>query len=147
MSNIVEMTVEIVKAQATQRRMSAQEIEEYIRRTAAALQSIASAAAPQSIAPAAAPPAEPEESAAAPAGEGWLTVQEAAKALGRTTLTVYKYIRQGKLPAQRAGRTYKIRPEDVQALKGTLRRRVVVRPRRRPVRRPVARRTRVARRA
>jgi excisionase family DNA binding protein len=133
------MTVEIVKAQAAQRRMSAQEIEEYIRRTAAALQSITS--------PPSAPLPSPEEEAApAPAGERMLTVEEAARLLGRTPLTVYKYIRQGKLQAQRAGRAYRLRPEDVQALKGTLRRRVVVRARR-PARRPMARRRRVARKA
>lgn len=139
MSSIVQMTVEIVKAQAAQRRMSAQEIEEYIRRTASALQSIATP-------PPSAPPSPEEEAAPAAPGERTLTVEEAAKALGRTVLTVYKYIRQGKLPAQRVGRAYRIRPEDVQALRGTLRRRVVVRARR-PTRRPVARRRRVARKA
>jgi len=139
LSDIVHMTVEIVKTQAAQRRMSAQEIEEYIRRTASALQSITSST------PAPLPSAE-EQAPPAMAGERMLTVEEAARLLGRTPLTVYKYIRQGKLPAQRVGRAYRLRPEDVQALKGTLRRRLVVRAGRR-ARRPVARRRRVARKA
>lgn len=139
MSNIVQMTVEIVKTQAAQRRMSAQEIEEYIRRIASALQSITS--------PTPAPlPSLEEQAPPAMTGEQMLTVEEAARLLGRTPLTVYKYIRQGRLPAQRVGRAYRLRPEDVQALKGTLRRRVVVRARR-PARRPVGRRRRVARKA
>jgi excisionase family DNA binding protein len=135
-SSILEMTVEIVKAQAAQRRMGPREIEEAIRRTAAALRAVAD------MAPAPQPPTPAE----APAN--WIRAEEAARRLGVSRLTVYKYIRQGKLPATRQGRSYAMRLEDVVALRRGLRRRgrPVVRPRRSP--RPVtSRRRRAARRA
>ncbi len=142
MADILQLTVEIVKAQAAQREMRAEEIEEYIRRTAAALRSIG--------APEAAPPAEaaPQPAPAEAAAERFLTVEEAAKSLGRTIVTVYKYIHQGRLPAQRVGRSYRIRMEDLQALRKELRRTgrrgprrvAVVRPRRRVARTAVGRR-------
>lgn len=45
-----------------------------------------------------------------------LTPDEVAEYLQLTPETVYRYIRQGKLPATRMGRHYRIRREDVQAL-------------------------------
>lgn len=135
-SSILEMTVEIVKAQAAQRRMGPREIEEAIRRTAAALRAVADTG------PATQPPAPAE----APAN--WIRAEEAARRLGVSRLTVYKYIRQGKLPATRQGRSYAVRTEDVAALRRGLRRRgrPAVRARRSP--RPSApRRRRAARRA
>ncbi|MER3457244.1 MAG: hypothetical protein C4304_10320, partial [candidate division GAL15 bacterium] len=108
MSSILEMTVEIVKAQAAQRRMGPREIEEAIRRTAAALRAVSS-----------------EETSPAPQAPGGelVSAQEAARRLGVTRLTVYKYIQQGKLAATRQGRSYVVRLEDVLALRRTLRRR------------------------
>lgn len=137
MSSILEMTVEIVKAQAAQRRMGPRELEEAIRRTAAALQAVADAR------PAGAGPA-PQASEPA----GWIRADEAARRLGVSRLTLYKYIRQGKLPATRQGRSYAVRPEDVAALRKTLRRRPARRPvRRRAMRPAAARRARRAARA
>jgi excisionase family DNA binding protein len=133
-SSILEMTVEIVKAQAAQRKMGPREIEEAIRRTAAALRAVADVGQ-------AAPPAAP-----APAEAGPIGAEEAARRLGVTRLTLYRYIRQGKLPATRQGRSYWVRPEDVAALRKTLRRRGrrVVRARRRVARPAAARRGRRA---
>ncbi len=81
-------------------------------------------------------------------------MEEAAKSLGRTIVTVYKYIHQGRLPAERVGRSYRIRVEDLQALRKELRRTgrrgprrvTVVRPRRRGAR-PAAGRRRAGRKA
>jgi excisionase family DNA binding protein len=133
--SILDMTVEIVKAQAAQRRMGAREIEEAIRRTAAALRAVGT-----------------DDTAAAPAGV--VSAEEAARRLGVSRLTVYKYIRQGKLPATRQGRSYAVRMEDVAALRRTLRRRpraaraVATRRRAGRTARPrVARRTRRAKAA
>lgn len=134
-SSILEMTVEIVKAQAAQRRMNAREIEEMIERTAAALRSIS--AATQTPAPT---PAAP--SGEAPSGEGVLTADQAARRLGVSRLTLYKYIRQGKLPAVRQGRAYAVRLEDVISLRKVLgRRRRSASARRRASRPAAARRT------
>ncbi|MCS7234391.1 MAG: excisionase family DNA-binding protein [Armatimonadota bacterium] len=131
MSSILEMTVEIVKAQAAQRKMGPREIEEAIRRTAAALRAVADAGQ-------VAPPA-----AQAPAEAGPIGAEEAARRLGVTRLTLYRYIRQGKLPATRQGRAYWVRPEDVAALRKALRpRRRAVRARRRAARPAAARRGR-----
>lgn len=105
MASILDMTVEIVKAQAAQRRMGAREIEEAIRRTAAALRAVGM-----------------NETAASPSGV--VSVEEVARRLGVSRLTVYKYIRQGKLAAVRQGRSYAVRVEDVKALRRGMRRRV-----------------------
>lgn len=126
MSSILEMTVEIVKAQAAQRRMGPREIEEAIRRTAAALQAVAEGRPAQVAEPPAAAPTN------------WIRAEEAARRLGVSRLTLYKYIRQGKLPATRQGRSYAVRPEDVTALRRTLRRRPARRPVRRRAMRPAA---------
>lgn len=134
MASILDMTVEIVKAQAAQRRMGAREIEEAIRRTAAALRAVGT-----------------DETAASPADV--VSAEEAARRLGVSRLTVYKYIKQGKLAATRQGRSYAVRTEDVQALRRTLRRpraaRTVTTRRRaaRAARPRVVRRTRRARAA
>ena len=45
-----------------------------------------------------------------------LTPDEVAEYLQLTTDTVYRYIKQGRLPATRMGRHYRLRREDVQAL-------------------------------
>ncbi len=130
MAKLSELVVEIVKAQAALRPMSPEEIEEYIRRTASALRSItAPPQAPAAATPPEAAPAEPIPEAEAPyetagpqetAREGALTVEEAARLLGRSKLVVYRYIHQGRLPARRVGRSYLIRPEDAEALKQEL---------------------------
>jgi len=131
-SSILEMTVEIVKAQAAQRRMGPREIEEAIRRTAAALRAVADTG-----------PA-PRPRARAAAAADWIRGEEAARRLGVSRLRVYKYSRQGKLPATRQGRSYAVRMEDVAALRRGLRRRArrVARARRSP--RPAASRRRPA---
>ncbi|MCS7173261.1 MAG: helix-turn-helix domain-containing protein [Armatimonadetes bacterium] len=122
MSDILHMAVEIVKTQAAQREMSAAEIEEYLQRTVHALQSaLHSIGTPEKATPAL-EVAEPEAPEMAPAAPRTLGVEEAARYLGRTTVTVYKYIHQGRLPAQRVGRSFLIRLEDLQALKRELRR-------------------------
>ncbi|MDR5710132.1 MAG: helix-turn-helix domain-containing protein [Armatimonadota bacterium] len=152
MSDILHMAVEIVKTQAAQREMSAAEIEEYLQRTVHALQSaLHSIEAPKQATPAL-EAAEPEVQEPSPAAQRTLRVEEAAKYLGRTTVTVYKYIHQGRLPAQRAGRSFRIRLEDVQALKRELgrtgrRRGAGTPPRRRAAPRAAAGRRRRARKA
>jgi excisionase family DNA binding protein len=130
-SSILDMTVEIVKAQAAQRRMGPREIEEAIRRTAAALRAVAAEGTPQ-------------EQPAPPAPPTAVTAEQAARRLGVTRLTVYKYIRQGRLPATRQGRSYVVRLEDVAALRKTLRPRRgrPARVRRRAARPAAARRSR-----
>ncbi len=131
MSSILDMTVEIVKAQAAQRRMGPREIEEAIRRTAAALRAVAAEGTPQ-------------EQPTPPAPPTAVTAEQAARRLGVTRLTVYKYIRQGRLPATRQGRSYVVRLEDVAALRKTLRPRRgrPARVRRRAARPAAARRSR-----
>ncbi len=132
MPSILDMTVEIVKAQAAQRKMGPREIEEAIRRTAAALRAVAAEGSPPEQAAPSAPPA------------GVVTAEQAARRLGVTRLTVYKYIRQGRLPATRQGRSYVVRLEDVAALRRTLRPRRgrPARVRRRAARPAAARRSR-----
>ncbi len=49
-------------------------------------------------------------------GQKTLTLPEAAGLLGVHYMTAYRYIRQGKLPAQREGAEWRIRPADVRAL-------------------------------
>lgn len=43
----------------------------------------------------------------------FLTVAEVADALRVSTMTVYRLIRSGELPAARIGRSYRLRPADV----------------------------------
>jgi excisionase family DNA binding protein len=45
--------------------------------------------------------------------EGFVTVKEAAKIIGRDGSTICRYIRAGKLPAVSIGKTWLIRDEDV----------------------------------
>ncbi len=140
MAKLPELVVEIVKAQATLRPMSPEEIEEYIRRTASALRSVTAppqihaAATPPEVTPAEPTPVEPASPEYPPEPEALyetaepqeaireraLTVEEAARILGRSKLVVYRYIHQGRLLARRVGRSYLIRPEDVEALKQEL---------------------------
>lgn len=42
----------------------------------------------------------------------WLSVEDVAKMLGKTTDTIRGYIRQKKLIAYRFGRDYQIKPKD-----------------------------------
>ncbi len=147
MAKLPELVVEIVKAQAALRSMSPEEIEEYIRRTASALRSVTAppqihaAGTPPEAAPAEPTPVEPAPPEYPPkpgalyetaesqeaVRERALTVEEVARILGRSKLVIYRYIHQGRLPARRVGRSYLIRPEDVEALEqvlgGTRRRR------------------------
>jgi excisionase family DNA binding protein len=44
---------------------------------------------------------------------GFLTVAEVAGQLRVSTMTVYRLIRSGELPAARIGRSYRLRPADV----------------------------------
>jgi len=46
-----------------------------------------------------------------------LTLPEAAHQLGLHYMTVYRYVRTGKLPAQRDGNSWRVRVKDVEALK------------------------------
>jgi|DewCreStandDraft_3_1066083.scaffolds.fasta_scaffold03114_1 excisionase family DNA binding protein len=128
----LELVVEIVKAQAAQRPLTPEELEAYIHRTATALRAIgapaqpAGAAAPTPGAALAGVPAAAEEAPPAHAElaerpeEKTLTVEEAARALGRSKVVVYRYIHEGRLPGQRVGRSYRIRAEDVEALRQEL---------------------------
>ena len=50
------------------------------------------------------------------AGAKWMTLHEAAAALEVHYMTVYRYVRQGRLPAERQGAEWRIRPADVRAL-------------------------------
>lgn len=43
----------------------------------------------------------------------FLTVAEVASALRVSNMTVYRLISAGELPAARVGKSYRIRPEDV----------------------------------
>jgi len=44
---------------------------------------------------------------------GFLTVAEVAEQLRVSTMTVYRLIKSGDLVAARIGRSYRLRPEDV----------------------------------
>jgi excisionase family DNA binding protein len=44
---------------------------------------------------------------------GFLTVAEVAEQLRVSTMTVYRLIKSGELVAARIGRSYRLRPEDV----------------------------------
>jgi excisionase family DNA binding protein len=46
----------------------------------------------------------------------FLTPEQVSEILQINTLTVYKYIKRGKLGAIRLGRTYRIPPEDLKQL-------------------------------
>jgi excisionase family DNA binding protein len=46
-----------------------------------------------------------------------MSLQEAADSLGLHYMTVYRYVRQGRLEATRQGTTWRIRPQDLKALK------------------------------
>ncbi|HUS62114.1 MAG TPA: helix-turn-helix domain-containing protein [Acidimicrobiales bacterium] len=43
----------------------------------------------------------------------FLTVAEVANALRVSNMTVYRLVNAGELPAARVGRSYRIRPEDL----------------------------------
>jgi excisionase family DNA binding protein len=45
----------------------------------------------------------------------WLSSQEAADLIGVSYLTMYKYIRAGKIKAFKNGKNYKLKEEDVMA--------------------------------
>ena len=50
----------------------------------------------------------------APSGEiEWLSTQEAARRLGITTRTLYRFVDQGELPAYRMGRVIRLQAGDV----------------------------------
>lgn len=51
-----------------------------------------------------------------------MTIQEVADSLGVHYMTVYRYVRQGRLPATRLGAEWRIQPSDVDALRSTVRR-------------------------
>jgi len=63
---------------------------------------------------------------------GLMTVEQVADFLQLNKLTVYKYIRDGRLPAARLGKAYRIRPADVDAFLE----RQMFRPRARPAGQP-----------
>lgn len=48
----------------------------------------------------------------------YLTVPEAAKALKVSAKTIYRLIKEGKLPSSRAGRAIRIPVEALEALRG-----------------------------
>jgi excisionase family DNA binding protein len=45
----------------------------------------------------------------------FLTVQEVAELMRVSTMTVYRLIKSGELPAVRVGRSFRVRDEDVDA--------------------------------
>ena len=45
----------------------------------------------------------------------WLSTQEAARRLGITTRTLYRFVDQGELPAYRMGRVIRLQASDVDA--------------------------------
>ena len=45
----------------------------------------------------------------------WLSTQEAARRLGITTRTLYRFVDQGDLPAYRMGRVIRLKAADVDA--------------------------------
>jgi excisionase family DNA binding protein len=50
----------------------------------------------------------------APSGDiEWLSTQEAARRLGITTRTLYRFVDQGELPAYRMGRVIRLQASDV----------------------------------
>lgn len=59
---------------------------------------------------------EPDIEAADPGpADGWLSTQAAAKRLGVTPRTLYRFIDQGELPAYRMGRVIRLRTSEVDA--------------------------------
>jgi excisionase family DNA binding protein len=50
-----------------------------------------------------------------PAEIDWLSTQEAARRLGVTPRTLYRFIDQGDLPAYRLGRVIRLKADDVDA--------------------------------
>lgn len=48
--------------------------------------------------------------------DGYMTTDEAAEKLGRTRRRVQQFINSGELPAEKAGRDWMIKDEDVEAL-------------------------------
>ena len=44
----------------------------------------------------------------------WLSTQEAARRLGVTTRTLYRFVDQGELPAYRMGRVIRVKANDVE---------------------------------
>lgn len=45
----------------------------------------------------------------------WLSTQEAARRLGITTRTLYRFVDEGSLPAYKMGRVFRLKREDVDA--------------------------------
>jgi putative molybdopterin biosynthesis protein len=45
----------------------------------------------------------------------WLSTQEAARRLGITTRTLYRFVDQGEIPAYRMGRVIRLQAADVDA--------------------------------
>lgn len=45
----------------------------------------------------------------------WLNTDEAARRLGITTRTLYRFMDQGKLPAYRFGRVFRLKMTDIEA--------------------------------
>jgi excisionase family DNA binding protein len=45
----------------------------------------------------------------------WLSTQEAAKRLGITTRTLYRFVDEGSLPAYKMGRVFRLKEADVDA--------------------------------
>lgn len=53
----------------------------------------------------------------APRAEPPITLRQAADALGVHYMTAYRYVRTGRLPAERDGAEWRVRPADVEALR------------------------------
>lgn len=45
----------------------------------------------------------------------WLSTQEAARRMGITTRTLYRFVDEGQLPAYRMGRVFRLKQSDVDA--------------------------------
>jgi excisionase family DNA binding protein len=54
-------------------------------------------------------------SVAAPDEIAWMSTQEAARRLGITTRTLYRFVDEGQLPAYKMGRVFRLKQADVDA--------------------------------
>ena len=45
----------------------------------------------------------------------WMSTQEAARRLGITTRTLYRFVDEGQLPAYKMGRVFRLKQSDVDA--------------------------------
>lgn len=56
------------------------------------------------------------ESGASPADDGTVSLRDAAESIGVHYMTAYRYVRSGRLPAKKAGSTWRVRVADLERL-------------------------------